>query len=247
MATYLVVPDDYAGWNPTGRNFALISAAVGAIGLLSWMSLHRHLGTLRPIAASDQLFLSGLVWLGVGGSSLMAVAALGSILLSLKSRGTVSVTDEGVFRTVNARTFSLGWPEIQGLVPMPYGGITLVATTKKSDIVIPRFLDDYRACIAEIKDHGIRAIPPSSLRQKRKTTWQDVLSISCFIFFFSLATSSHESHSVRIASFSAAVALTVWLLKNAWAKAELGMSRWFNCVVFLGILLYGCARMILTW
>ena len=91
MATYHVERDDYAGWSPTGRNFALISAAIGAVGLLSWMSLHGHLGVFRSSAASDQLFLGGLVWLGIGGFCLMAFAALGSILLSFKSRGSVSI------------------------------------------------------------------------------------------------------------------------------------------------------------
>ncbi|ADW69539.1 hypothetical protein [Granulicella tundricola] len=247
MATYLVVPDDYAGWNPTGRNFASIGAAIGAIGLLSWMSLHRHLGTFTPAATSDRLFLSGLVWLGAGGFGLMAVAAMGSILLSLKSRGTVTITDQGVLRTVGTRSSSLPWTEIQGLVPMPYGGVTLVATTGKSNITIPRFLDDYRACIAELKDHGLQAIPSSSLRTKRKRNWQNTLTVGAFVFFISLATSAHESHSVRITSLSAAVALAVWALKTAWTKTELEASPWLDCVVLLGILLYASIRMILTW
>ena len=171
MATYLVVPDDYAGWNPTGRNFTLAGAAAGAVGLLSWMSLHNHLGVFRLGEASDQIFLYGLVWLGVGGASLMAFAALGSILLSVRSRGVLAITAEGISRSVNARTRTLAWSEILGFVAMPYGGVTLIATTGKSDIVIPRFLDDYRACIKEIKDQGIHLLPPSSLHRKSKTSW----------------------------------------------------------------------------
>ena len=193
MATYLVGPDDYAGWNPTGRNFALISAAVGALGLLSWMSLNHHLGAFRPSAASDQLVLSGLVWLGVGGFALTAMTALGSILLSLRARGTVSVTAEGVFRTIKSRTHSLAWSDIDGFVPMPYGGITLIAASAKDNIVIPRFLDDYRACIDEIKNQGIHVLPASSLRQKRKTSWIDGVRNFSFIVLSSLAINSHES------------------------------------------------------
>ncbi len=247
MASYLVIPDDYAGWSPTGRNFALISAAIGALGLLSWMSLHRHLGAFRPAAPSDQLFLSSLVWFGAGGFCLMAFAAMGSILLSLRSRGTVTVTAEGVVRTVNARTRSLAWSEIQGLVPMPYGGVTLVAATADCDIVIPRFLDDYRACIAELKDHGVRTIPASSLRRKSKSNWRDTARLVCFIFFYSLATGPYESHRLRIASFSASTALALWLLQNDWAKADLTTPRWFTLVVFLGILLFGLWRMAHSW
>jgi hypothetical protein len=164
MATYRAVPDDYAGWNPTGRNFALAGVAVGFVGLLSWLSLHGRLGYFQPSAATDRVFLGGLMWLCIGFFCLMAIVTFGSIMLTLDSRGTVSVTGEGVTRTVGSRTHSLAWSEIQGLVPMPYSGTTLVSVPGKPNIVIPRFLDDYRTCIAEIKDHNIRALPPSSLR-----------------------------------------------------------------------------------
>jgi len=247
MATYLVVPDDYAGWNPTGRNFALISAAIGAVGLLSWMSLHGHLGDLRPSHASDQLFLGGLVWLGVGGFCLMAFAALGSIMLSLKSRGTVSVTPEGVFRTVDTRTRLLAWSDIQGLVPMPYGGVTLVAAPGKFNIVIPRFLDDYRACIAEIKNYGTQSLPPSSLRKNQKTTWIDAARIFLPAFFVSLAMNSHESHRVRIASFGAVIACAVWMLRNDLAKPDQTTPRWVGFVLILAVALYVLRRMTLNW
>ncbi len=247
MATYLVVRDDYAGWNPTGRNFALISVGIGAVSLLSWMSLHGHLGALRPGSASDQLFLSGFVWLGVGCFCLMAFAALGSVVLSLRSRGTVSITAEGVFRTVGAHTRSLAWSEMQGLVPRPYGGVTLVAAGGKSDIVIPQFLDDSRACMAEIRDRSIQILPVSILRRRRKRTWFDTARIFFFIFLYALATTSHESHRVRISSFSAAVALTVWLVQIDWAKADQTTPRWIAVVIFLGIILFGFWCMALSW
>jgi hypothetical protein len=247
MATYLVVRDDYAGWNPTGRNFALIGSAIGAVGLLSWMSLHGRLGDFRPSHASDQLFLGGLVWLGVGGCCLMAFAALGSIMLSLKSRGTVSVTSEGVFRTVDTRTRSLTWSEIKGLVPMPYGGVTLVAAPGKSNIVIPRFLDDYRACIAEIKNYGTQPLPPSSLRKNKKTTWIDSARIFSLAFFVSLAMNAHESHRVRIASLGAVVACAVWMLKSDLAKPDQTTPRWVGPVLILVVALYVLRRMTLNW
>ena len=246
MATYLVTPDDYAGWNPTGRHFALISAALGAIGLLSWMALHRHLGAFRPSAASDQLFLEGLVWIGAGGFCLMTLAVLGSIMLSLRSRGTVNVTTEGVVRTVKARTQFLAWSEIQGLVSMPYGGVTLIAAPEQSSIVIPRFLNDYRACIAEIKEHGIQVLPASSLRQKRKTPWVDQLRNFFFVFLSSLAMSSHESHPVRIASFSGAILLLVYVLRTYCSKPD-QITRLNTFGVFLGIALFALLRMAFTW
>jgi hypothetical protein len=247
MGTYLVERDDYAGWNPTGRNFAVISAAIGAVGLLSWMSLHGHLGAFRSSAASDQLFLEGLVWLGIGGFCLMAFAALGSILLSFKSRGSVSVTAEGVFRTVDTRTRFLAWAEIEGLVPMPYGGVTLVAAPGKVDIVIPRFLDDYRACIAEIKNHSIQAISPSRLRRKRKTTWIESIRAFFLAFLASLAMNSHVSHRVRIATFSALIGGVAWMLKSSWEKTDQTMPRWVEFLFVLGVVLYILRRITLAW
>ncbi len=234
MATYLVVPDDYAGWNSTGRNFALVGAAAGAVGLLSWMSLHNHLGVFRPGKASHQIFLYGLVWLGVGGASLMTFAALGSILLSVRSHGIVGITAEGISRSVNARTRTrtLAWSEILGLVAMPYGGVTLIAARGKSDIVIPRFLDDYRACIKEITDHGIHLLPPSSLHRKSKTSWRGTTKTFGFIFVYTLATASHDSHRTRIACISSALVLAVWLLQDDSAKDVKerldGSPSWFS-------------------
>ncbi len=247
MATYRVGPDDYAGWNPTGRNFALISAAVGAIGLLSWLSLNHHLGALRPSAVSDQLLLSGLVWLGVGGSALMAMAAVGSILLSLKSRGTVSVTAEGIFRTIKSRTHSLAWSEIDGFVPMPYGGITLIAASAENNIVIPRFLDDYRACIAEIKNQGIHVLPASTLRQNRKTYWMDRVRSVSFVVLSSLAINSHESPRVRIASLSGAILLLVYVPQPSWSNPDAIKSRWAMFGILFAVALFALLRMALTW
>ena len=246
MATYLVGPDDYAGWNPTGRNFALIGAGVGAAGLLSWMSLHHHLGAFRPTAASDKLFLAGLVWLGLGGFCLSAFAALGSMMLSLRSRGTVSITAEGVFRAVQSHTDSLAWSEINGFVPMPYGGVTLISAPEKPNIVIPRSSNDYRACITEIKDHGIPVLPTSSLRQKRKTTWVDAVQNFSFILLSSIAMDSHESHRVRIASFSGAILLVVYVLQTSRSKPDrIGRLTTFGGVL-LGFALLALVRTALS-
>jgi len=247
MADYLVVPDDYAGWNPTGRNFALIGVGVGSAGLLSWLSLHGRLGSFQPSAAADQVFLSGLVWLGIGGACLAAIASFGSISLTLKSRGTVTVTGEGVSRAVGSRSQFLAWSDIEGLVPMPYGGVTLVSTPGKSDLIIPRFLDDYRACIAEIKEHNIRAIPASILRRKQKTTWTSVVRNFACTFFYILAMNPHESHRGRIASFCAAIAFMAWMVQEDWSKPGPTAPRWVALVAILGVILYALRRMAISW
>jgi hypothetical protein len=247
MATYLVVPDDYAGWNPTGRNFALISASAAAVGLLSWLALHHHLGHYYPSAASDQVFLSGLAYLGAGGAFLMAFAAFGSISLTLKSRGTVDVTSEGVTRVLGKRVQSLTWPEIEGLVPMPQGGVTLISSPGKPTILIPRFLDDYRACIAEIKDHGIERVPPSRLRTRQKTSRKAVAQNAVCIFCYLNAIDPHESHPMRITAFITASLFAVWMLQEGEEQSAQRVSFWFGIVALLLIALWTLWRMAHSW
>jgi hypothetical protein len=252
MTTYLVVPDDYAGWKPTGRNFALIGVAAGFISLLSWLSLHGRLGHFQPSATEDQIFLSYLVWLGTGVFCLMAMCAFGSITLTLRSCGTVSVTDEGISRAAGSHTQFLAWSDIQGFISATYGGVTLVSVPGKSDIIIPRFLDDYRACIAEIADHSIRALPPSSLRQKQKatrqkTTWKSVARSFACCFFYLLAIDSHLPHRSRIVSFCAAIVVIVWMLQEDWSKPDRVASRWIGLVAFFALILYALWRMALSW
>ena len=247
MAIYVVAPDDYAGWNPTGRTFAIAGIAAGSVGLLCWLSLHGFLGHLpghfRDGAAADQIFLAGFVWIGAGGFCLMAMVAFGCILLTLRSRGTLSVTHEGVLRTVGSRVHSLAWSEIQGFVPMPYGGVTLVSGCGKPDILIPRFLDDYRACIAEIKDYGIRALPPSSLRNKQKTTWKAVMRNSSGCFFYLLAINAHHSQRVRIASLCAAIAFLSLMVREEWSKPDQNAFRWISPILVLALVLYALRQM----
>ena len=245
MADYLVVPDDYAGWNPTGRNFALIGLGVGSVGLLSWLSLHGRLGSFQPSAAADQVFLSGLVWLGIGGACLAAIASFGSISLTLKSRGTVTVTGEGVSRAVGSRSQFLAWSDIEGLVAMPYGGVTLVSTPGKSDLIIPRFLNDYRACIAEIKDHGIGAIPSSRLWRKQNT-WKNSLRNFVFIFSYLITLNNGASHRARIAGLIASIAFMAWFVRDDWSKS-LTPHRWIIIIPMLGVILYALRRMALSW
>jgi hypothetical protein len=246
MATYIVELDDYAGWNPTGRNFALIAAAIGAVGLISWLCLHGHLGAFRPAAVSDQLFLEWLVWLGIGGDCLMAFAASGSILLSLKSRGSVSVTAEGIVRTIDSRNSSLSWDEIEGFVPMPHGGVRIIAASGKADIFVPRFLDDYRACIAEIKDHGIRAISHDRLTKSTKKIWFESVRIFFVAYAINLTLNSHLSHRFRIAAFGSMMASAAWVLKSSWTKPQT-VPRWVEFLFLLGIGIYVLRRLTLSW
>ena len=126
---------------------------------------------------------------------------------------------------------------------MPYGGVTLVAAPGKVDIVIPRFLDDYRACVTEIKNHSIQAISPSRLRRKRKTTWIESIRAFLLACLVSLAMNSHASHRVRIAAFSALIAGVAWMLKSSWEKTDQTIPRWVEILILLGLALYVFRRM----
>jgi hypothetical protein len=248
MADYIVTPDDYAGWNPTGRNFAYISAAIGGVGLLSWLALHGRLGAFRPTATADQMFLGALVWVGVGASVLMLIAAFGSISLSLKARGSVGITSEGVTRVVGKNTYSLAWTEIEGFVPMPQGGVTLVPNVEKPSILIPRFLDDYRACIAEIKDHGLQFLPPSRLRAtRRKTTWLQTAAVFSGTFFYLSAIDPHHSHRIRVLFLCAAATVLLSLAyRDTTVKGE-RPSVWLMIFPVCGLILWVIWRMAHSW
>ncbi len=162
--------------------------------------------------------------------------------------GKVSVTDEGVSRVIGSRTHSLAWPEIQGLVPMPDGSVTLIAAPGKSDIAIPRFLDSYRACIAEIKDHSILVLPPpSSLRKKQTTTWKGMARNFAGTFFYLLTINPHESHRVRIASFCVAIAFMAWMVQEGRLELDEIAPRWIGLVATLAFIFYALRSMVLNW
>jgi hypothetical protein len=171
MATYIAEADSDAGFGSTGKYFAYFGLAAGAVGLTGWAAMHGHLPGLQTGDAGDQLLLVAMEWVGTGLFVIMAVAVLGSLILSSKSRGTVTIDDLGVTRQIGKRNRMLRWPEIEGFVATPIsGGVTLIPREGNQMIVIPRFLDDYRGCIAEIKARGVGSLPASSL--KRKRGWQ---------------------------------------------------------------------------
>ncbi len=102
-------------------------------------------------------------------------------MLSSKSRGTVAVDDLGVTRQIGERSRMLRWVEIEGFVVTPIrGGVTLIPCEGRRTMMIPRFLDDYRGCIAEIKARGVKNVPPDNTQVRRvdrkKITWRQVFS-----------------------------------------------------------------------
>jgi hypothetical protein len=70
------------------------------MGLTGRAAMYGHLPGLQPAGAGDQLLIAAMTWIGGGLAAIMAVATLGSLMLSSKSLGTVTVDDLGVTRQI---------------------------------------------------------------------------------------------------------------------------------------------------
>jgi hypothetical protein len=164
MSTYFAEDDTYAGFDDAGKYFGYFGLAAGAVALVGWAAIHGHLPGPKPADALGQFFLVAMEWIGTGLFVLLVAAALGSLILSSKSRGTVTIDDLGVTKQVGERSRTLHWQEIEGYVVVS-GGIALVPREGCQGIEVPRFLDDYRGCVTEIEARGVRKLPPSMLKR----------------------------------------------------------------------------------
>jgi len=244
MAAYVAESDTFAGWS-TGRNFGYFGLLGGAVGLTGWAALHGRLPGLMPTAASDQLFLWGMEWVGGGLFALMAIAVLGSLIRSSQSRGTVVLDDVGVTRRIGGRSRMLRWDEIEGMAPTPYGGVTLVSREGDRRIEIPRFLDDYRGCIAELRARNLANLPASRL--KRKGTWQQWLAIYAYTYTYLLARDARVSHAGRIASLCIWMALFLWTTMDEKRREDRYWIGWLSMTSFAVLLAWLLYRMAHTW
>ena len=132
--------------------------------MTGWAAIHGHLPGLKPADALVQFVLAAMEWIGIGLFAILGIATLGSLISSSKSRGTVTIDDLGVTRQIGERSWKLQWQKIEGYVVIS-GGIALVPREGSQMIEIPRFLDDYRGCIAEIEAHGVCRLPSSRLKR----------------------------------------------------------------------------------
>lgn len=243
MATYAVESDSYAGFGSTGKYFLYFGLAAGVVGATGWASMHGLLPGLRQADAGSQLFVVAIAWIGGGLAVLMGVALLGSLMLSSKSRGTVTVDDVGVTRQIGKWSCLLRWEEIEGFVASGRG-VTLIPRKGEQRIEIPRFLDDLRGCIVEVKAHGVASLAADRLKPKRG--WRQALRNFAVVYMFLLAYDARDSHVVRLASFFIWVGFFVWALIDD----ELGgpaWLRWFSGVVFVAMTAWTVHHMAHTW
>lgn len=253
MATYVAESDSYAGFGSTGQYFGYIGLAAGTVALTGWAVLHARLPGWRPADASSQLMLVAMEWVGGGLFGLMAVAVLGSLMLSNKSRGTVTVDDLGVTRQIGERSRMLRWSEMEGFVVTPISaGVTLIPREGRRTIVIPRFLDDYRGCIAEIKTRGARLLPPDNLQVRRVLTkyrgWRQALLTYAGVLAITIARDSRETHTMRVMGLVAFLGYFAWvLMTDDPALEDHGWVRWLGGAVVVAILGELVRHMMHTW
>ena len=163
MATYGA--ESYAGFTGSGKYFGYFGLAAGAVALTGWATMQGQLPWLQPDDASGQLLIAAMTWIGCGLAAIMAVATLGLLILSRESQGTVTVDDAGVTRRVGEQDWMLRWNEIEGFVVTRIdGGIALIPREGRQTIAIPRSLDDYRGCIAEIEARVWKGCRPTTRR-----------------------------------------------------------------------------------
>lgn len=253
MAIYVTESDSYAGFGSTGKYFGYFGLTAGVVGATGWAAIHGLLPGLRPVDAGSQLFVVAMAWIGFGLFALMMIGTLGSLMLSNKSRGTVAVDGLGVTRQVGERSRMLRWPEMEGFVVTPMrGGITLIPRYGKQTIVIPRFLDDYRGCVAEIKARGMKLLPPDNGQvrraMRRERTWRQVLLAYAGVLAFTLASDPRETHIVRIVALVCYAGDFAWLMMADSPDLEdYGWVRWCGGAVLAGMLAWLVRHMMHTW
>jgi hypothetical protein len=143
-----------------------------------------HGDLAHRLAPSDLIFAFAAQWVGVVLFVLMAFAVWGSIQFSLSERGDVELTELGVRRTFKAgREEFFPREEIAGFIPRSFGGVSLVEQAGKRQMVIPRSIEGYRDCIAQLKAMGIPALPAALLHsaQKKLSFAEHIFNVFAFV------------------------------------------------------------------
>jgi hypothetical protein len=118
--------------------------------------------------------------------------------------------------------------------------------------VIPRFLDDYRGCIAEVKERGVALLPPDNpqvrLVVRKKRTWQQAVLAYAGTFSFTLAYNARESHAMRVVGLVGCVGYFAWLMLFEDRELEdHGWVRWVGWAALVVMLGWLVRHMAHTW
>jgi hypothetical protein len=221
---------------------ALIVAAAGfaVVHNYSPYPLAGHPPSTHRLAADDQFLALAAEFVGGGLFILMALAAFGSIRISRTERGDVEVNGIGV-----RRIFGQGHEEffrreeIEGFVVRPGGGVTLVAIDSGREMVIPRSIEGYRDCIAELKAMGLRSLPATRLRANRKRTpaqWiLDLTAVSLGSAFFSKGYGAQFHHAVGLGCLAMYIVYALW---NDHKTDRFHWINWLGLAIFLAVVIY---------
>lgn len=196
MSVYLSDGDIAFGWKSFGRWFALIGLAAFLAAAVGFAITHGDL--TRPTDFFAQFIAIAAFYVGGGLFILLTIAVIGSLMISYAERGGVEVTAEGVRRIFKpGREEFFPRQEIAGYVRVLRmgGGVALVSLNNRREMVIPRSLDGYRDCIAELKAMGLQSLPASRLRAKRRMTRAEkaCLFAESVVFSTYLGTRGHDA------------------------------------------------------
>ena len=183
MATYKDSMIGYADFHSAGRYFALAGAASTLIGAsLLYASNSHSLGQVH--SAADLVFAAMAGWILLGLSLILAIAVLGSLLITHRGRQTITVSELGVLSKAPRRELFLAREEILGVAEVPGHptprGVILVTADSARRLLIPRWIGGYGACLKEIQALGIPTFPPYQwTRMQVLARWLSRLAAFC--------------------------------------------------------------------
>jgi hypothetical protein len=168
MATYSDSMIGYADFHSTGRYFALVMAASAIVGITAVSIGSGHVPGLT-IHATDMAFVSMAGYVALALSVVMAIAVFGSLMISRRSQQSITVSADGVLSKVRGTEVFLSRSHIVGMALAPGShiprGMMLLAANPSGDLLVPRWVGGYGACIAELQSLGIPTLQP--LRRSR--------------------------------------------------------------------------------
>lgn len=148
----------YADFQSTGRYFAAVMAGSALLGAAA---VYVGSGRLSGVGVdtSSLAFVSLAGYVALTLSLVMAIAVAGSLVISKRGKETISISPEGVFRKTGKKEIFLAREEILGMAVVPGGrlprGTMLVTADRKRNLLIPRWLGGYGACLGELHRMGI--------------------------------------------------------------------------------------------